>query len=258
MSEATWFWIGAVGMLAGALILFAIGGKRTRDEEGHTLLHGFVPLFASIAYFAMAAGEGAVTLPGGRVFVYARYIDWSVTTPALLLGLSMTALNGVNRRVSLVAGLLTADVVMIVTGLFFGLAQDPVAKWVWYISSSIAFLAVYYVLLGDLRKEAMARDDARRRAYSRNLPILGVLWLLYPVVVILGPDGYGVWSALFATASLTIIDLAAKVGYGLVATAGTKLVVDGDLARGEGASQAIGAQTMSGETAAYARSGGRR
>ncbi|MDX7952475.1 bacteriorhodopsin [Lichenihabitans sp. Uapishka_5] len=229
MNETTWLWIGAIGMLAGSAVLFATGGSRTQDEEGHRLAHGLVPLMAAIAYFAMAVHQGAITLPGGREFLYARYIDWSVTTPALLLALSMTALGGARCRPGLVAGLLISDVIMIVTGLFFGLSDDPVAKWTWYLASCVAFLAVYYILLVPLRREAKARDAARSNAYTRNVPVLGVLWLLYPIVVVLGPDGFGTWSPVLATGCITVLDLVAKVGYGLMAAAGSKAVADGDL-----------------------------
>ena len=239
MFEATWLWLGTVGMLAGSCLLFASGGKRTQDEEGHTLVHGFVPLFAAIAYFSMAVHQGAVTLSGGREFLFARYLDWSVTTPILLLGLAMTALHGAHRRAGLVAGLMTADVVMIVTGLFFGLSDDPVAKWTWYITSCVAFLGVYYVLLGPLRQEAGSRDETRRLVYNRNLPILAVLWLLYPIVVILGPDGLNHWSALLTTACITVIDLVAKVVYGFIAMAGSRQITDGDLHRHEASAAPI-------------------
>lgn len=231
MSETTWLWIGTIGMLAGSLILFATGGSRTQDEEGHRITHGLVPLFAAVAYFAMAIHQGAITLGGGREFLYARYVDWSVTTPALLIGLSMTALGGAHRRAGLVAGLLISDVVMIVTGLFFGLSDDPAAKWTWYLTSCVAFLAVYYILLGPLRNEAQARDEARSRAYARNMPVLGILWLLYPIVVVLGPDGLGTWSPVLATACITVLDLVAKVGYGFMAAAGSKVITDDDLRR---------------------------
>ena len=162
MTETAWFWAGAVGMLAGSLTLFVAGGNRTTDEEGHTLVHGFVPLFAAIAYFAMAVHQGAVVLNGNREFLYARYVDWSITTPVLLLGLSMTALHGAHRRAGLVAGLLTADLVMIVTGMFFGLSDDPAAKWTWYVTSCIAFLGVYYVLLTNRALDARFPAPARR------------------------------------------------------------------------------------------------
>lgn len=233
MTETVWLWIGTLGMLGGSTALFLLGGTRTQDEEGHSILHGMVPLFAAIAYFAMAVHQGEITLPSGRVFLYARYIDWSVTTPALLLGLSMVALHGAHRRAGLVAGLLVSDVVMILTGLFFGMSEDPFAKWTWYITSCVAFGAVYYVLLLPMLKEATMRDEERRNAYRRNLPILSVLWLLYPIFVILGPDGVGVWSATLTTALIVILDLTAKVVYGFIAMGGSKRITDADLARGE-------------------------
>ena len=233
MTETVWLWFGTLGMLGGSTLLFLLGGTRTQDEEGHSILHGMVPLFAAVSYFAMAIHQGEITLPSGRVFLYARYIDWSVTTPALLLGLSMVALRGAHRRAGLVAGLLVSDVVMIITGLFFGLSEDPVAKWTWYITSCVAFAAVYYILLLPLMKEATMRDGERRNAYRRNLPILGILWLLYPIFVILGPDGVGTWSATVATAAIVILDLTAKVVYGFIAMGGSKRITDADLARGE-------------------------
>lgn len=231
MTETNWLWVGTVAMLAGSILLFLMGGKRTQDEEGHTIAHAIVPLFAAISYFAMAVHQGQVTLEGGRVVLVARYVDWSVTTPVLLLALSMTALHGAHRRAGLVAGLIASDVVMIVTGLFFALSQDPFTKWVWYITSCVAFLAVYYILFGAMRQEAEARDAERRGAYGRNVVILAVLWLLYPILVILGPDGTMLWNATFATACITILDLAAKVVYGFIAMGGTRKVTDADLAR---------------------------
>jgi bacteriorhodopsin len=233
MDETNWLWLGTLGMIGGSILLFLAGGKRTQDEEGHTIAHGLVPLFAAISYFAMARHQGQVTLPSGRVFLYARYLDWSITTPVLLLGLSMTALHGAHRRAGLIAGLLASDVVMIVTGLFFGMSEDPFNKWVWYITSCAAFLAVYYVLFGPLREEAQARDSERRSAYNRNVGILAVLWLLYPVIVILGPDGLEFWSATFATACITLLDLTAKVIYGFISMGGSKTITSSDVSRGE-------------------------
>ncbi len=233
MTETFWLWIGTLGMFGGSTLLFLMGGTRTQDEEGHTIAHGIVPLIAAISYFAMATHQGQMTLPSGRVFLFARYVDWSLTTPILLLGLSMVALHGAHRRAGLVAGLLASDVVMILTGLFFGLSDDPFPKWVWFVTSCVAFLAVYYVLLLPMKEEASLRDQARRNAYRRNLPILGGLWLIYPIVVFLGPDGIGAWSATLATACITILDLTAKVGYGFISMGGSKQIASADLARGE-------------------------
>ena len=39
---------------------------------------------ASLAYLSMATGNGSMVRADGRVFYWARYIDWLVTTPLLL------------------------------------------------------------------------------------------------------------------------------------------------------------------------------
>ncbi|GAA1430593.1 hypothetical protein GCM10009616_15570 [Microlunatus lacustris] len=153
-------WTGAVGMALGAVTLAIWGGRRTQDEEGHTQLHVVVLVLAALSYFSLATGQGVLTLPDGREFPFARYLDWSVTTPLLLLGLAMTALHGAHRRPGLVAALLGADVLMIATGTFFALSQVSSTKWTWYLVSCGAFLAVYATLFGPLRREARARDAA--------------------------------------------------------------------------------------------------
>ena len=88
-------------------------------------------------------------------------------------------------------------------------------------------------LFGPLLTEARARDSDRRASYVSNTVVLAVLWLLYPVVVLLGPDGTGVWSATTNTACLAVVDLLSKIGYGFLTTATTKKVADADLAKGE-------------------------
>lgn len=225
-------WVGAIGMALGAAALAVVGKKRTQDEEGHTALHVIVPLIAALAYFSMATRQGTIRLPSGREFLFARYVDWSVTTPLLLLGLAMTALHGAHRRRGLVAAMLGADVLMILTGLFFAMSDATGPKWTWYLISCGAFVAVCATLFGPLRREARARDAARSSAYGRNLLLLTGLWLLYPIVDLLGDSGTKVWGPVVTTAVLTILDLLAKVVYGFLATAGTKKIAEHDLSSG--------------------------
>jgi bacteriorhodopsin len=233
VTETTWFWIGVAGMAVGAAVLSTLGGRRTQDEEAHTVIHGVVCVIAACSYFAMAIGQGGVTLEQDRIFWFARYVDWSVTTPLLLLGLTITALHGAHRRPVLVAAVLGADALMIVTGLFSGLSADPAGRWGWYVISCAAFLVVYLVLFGPLRREARARDHERSRAYGHHVVVLAVLWLIYPVVVALGPEGAGVWESVVTTACLAVVDLLAKVGYGLLSIRDAKRITDADLEHGE-------------------------
>lgn len=233
MTETTWFWVGTTGMALGAVIIFLVAKARTQDEEAHKIVHVVVPVVAASSYLAMAFGQGGLHI-GNRLFWYARYVDWSVTTPLLLLGLVITALHGTHRRTALVAALLGADVLMIVTGLFSGLSEDPTHRLAWFLVSTGAFLAVLATLLGPVRREAGQRGAARRRTFVRNAAVLGTLWGIYPVVVALGPDGAGVLGARATTGWITVLDLVAKVAYGVAASLATSKITTDDLARGEG------------------------
>ena len=239
MTETTWFWIGVVGMALGAAALSLLGGRRTQDEEAHTVIHGIVCVIAACSYFAMAIGQGGIELEQDRIFWFARYVDWSVTTPLLLLGLTITALHGAHRRPVLVGAVLGADVLMIVTGLFSGLSADPLGRWGWYVISCAAFAVVYLVLFGPLLREARARDHERSRAYGHHVVVLAALWLVYPVVVALGPEGAGVWESVVTTACLAVVDLLAKVGYGLLSIKDAKRITDADLEHGDVSPAAI-------------------
>ena len=66
MNELVWYWIGVAGMAAGCVVLYFSLSARTKEEEHHTLIHFFVPLFALASYLAMATRQGSVILPTGR------------------------------------------------------------------------------------------------------------------------------------------------------------------------------------------------
>jgi len=126
MDAQTLLWLTTLVMTAGGLFILSIGKRRTPSEELHTVLHGIVPLIAACSYFAMANGQGAIVLgPNaasagtntGRIFYFARYIDWTFTTPLLLITLSMTAMHAGQKRAGAIAGAVLADVMMILTAL---------------------------------------------------------------------------------------------------------------------------------------------
>ena len=221
-------------MTVGGLTILAIGKRRTPSEELHTVLHGIVPIIAACSYFAMATGQGAITLPtdaagGMRVFYYARYIDWFFTTPLLLVTLTMTAMRTGTTRFGAMAGVVLADIMMILTALFFGLSTVFWIKWAWFAISCIAFLGVYYVIWGpNLRTNAVARDDARA-TYTRNAVILSVLWLVYPVVLAVAPDGLNIVSDAYTVLAIAVLDVLAKVVYGLMSVASDTKATDLDL-----------------------------
>ena len=244
MTSQFWLWLDTFAMAIGGAAILFLGKRRTPGEEGHSLYHGIVPLIAALSYFAMAAGQGSVPVPVGalisttsgaavvvnRVFYFARYIDWSFTTPLLLLPLAQLATHSGERRHDLTVGLLLADLMMILTALFFGFSVIPWIKWTWFVISCGAFVAVLWVMWVPLMQaNQLEREDVQRN-YRRDAILLTVLWFTYPIILLFGTDGLGVVGEVASVAFIAIVDFIAKVGYGLLTIRGFTEIVDRDLA----------------------------
>ena len=100
MAVEFWLWLALAGMAVGAVAILLTAKKRTADEETDGILHGLVPIIAASSYFAMACGQGSLLLPFGAdpataqtTFYFARYLDWTFTTPILLFSLASTAMH---------------------------------------------------------------------------------------------------------------------------------------------------------------------
>lgn len=233
MDTDDWLWTGAAGFAAGFVLLFVQGRRRrTREEESHWILHLCIVLTAFTAYLAMALGGGRSIVDGRELF-WARYIDWAITTPLLLLGLGLTALDTPMRRLSLLLGVLFTDMFMIATGAFADLSpRGSDAKWLWYAISTGAFVAIYAALWGTMRREAAVTGPRAAQLYGRTTLFLSTVWLVYPINFLLGPEGLRWFDTVTSTAIYAVTDLVAKVVFGVYALAGTRAKSTRDLAEG--------------------------
>ncbi len=215
MTVQLWLWIGTIGMSAGMILLFfPMQKNKSVSEQGDSIAHFLVPMVAMTLYLLMALGHGSVVLPSGRVFFYARYIDWSITTPLLLLSLVSSAVQGhARKRGALIAGLVLSDVYMIATGLVAGWTDDPTLKWWFYILSCLSFLAIYGLLLGPFKE--LSLSSPKGDLYRKKAVALGAVWLAYPIVFLVGQEGLRLWSPVMDAVLFTCLDLIAKVAYGL-------------------------------------------
>ncbi len=102
---------------------------------------------------------------------------------------------------------------MIATGFVAGLSDNPNIKWSFYISSCISFLAIYALLFGPFRK--LTATGPHGADYIKKASVLSLLWLAYPIVFIIGQEGFGIWSGKTDAALYMILDITAKVAYGL-------------------------------------------
>ena len=153
--ETLWLGIGTLLMLIGTFYFIAKGWGVT-DEEAreYYAITILVPGIATAAYLSMFFGVGLTEVEvagrGTLDIYYARYADWLFTTPLLLLDLALLA--KVDRVT--IGTLIGVDALMIVTGLIGALSQTMLARYSWWLVSTIAFIFVLYYLLTSLRSAA--------------------------------------------------------------------------------------------------------
>jgi len=162
-------------------------GKRSFHFFGMAIL-----ATASIAYFSMASNLGKTGIlaefnrtssfwsgnPDNaiRSIWYARYIDWTITTPLLLMELLLTT----GLPLSYIFFTIFADLVMIETGLMGALVESRY-KWGFYAFGCAAMFFVFWVLIGPARRSARQLGDDVVAEYTKSAAILGFLWFIYPI-----------------------------------------------------------------------------
>ncbi|MBE9010908.1 bacteriorhodopsin [Pseudanabaenaceae cyanobacterium LEGE 13415] len=208
-----WFWIGFVGMVIGACIFGsrAIATRRREGMEFH-LESFFICLTAATLYLTLATNLTVINFKGESIFL-GRYIDWSITTPLLLIELGVLA----GLRLKLLAGVVLADLYMILTGLVANLEAAP-TSFLWWTISTGAFVAIFLSLLTEFTHSAARRSVRVNNLFKKMRNILLVLWTAYPIIWLLGTEGFAWIPTPIETVLYTIVDLCAKVGFGFILT----------------------------------------
>jgi bacteriorhodopsin len=235
--------IGVAGMALGAIAIAGIGVGLGRESH-HAVASFFVCAIAACLYLLMAFGQGVglltehtillhptglIPIAHARLEYFGRYIDWVFTTPLLLVGLIGVGMRSptdggteARNRSAMMGAAIGADVLMIVTGVLAALSVNNTHKYVWFAVSCVFFLVVLAVVWGPVRTAALAEGGARAALYTRLLLVLTALWVIYPILWILGTEGTAAISLNAEVVVFAAIDLTAKVGFGLLLVTGVK------------------------------------
>jgi len=219
-------WVVFVVMLISTLGFVFLAYRTPVQKRLFHILTAFITTFATLSYFAMATGAGTTfahfilkeTHKHGipttvehifRQVYWARYVDWSLTTPLLLLDLSLLAgLNGANILVVIVA-----DLIMVLTGLFAAFGKSDGTKWGWYAMACVAYLVIVYQLVIPGRRAVKSRDAGTTKLFAALGLFTLVLWTLYPIVWGIS-DGARKWSVDAEIISYAVLDILAKPVFG--------------------------------------------
>jgi len=168
----------------------AVAVTMFRQPRGDRIFHYLsisLLLTACVAYYSMGSDLGYAPvvseyMRGGKVagvtrqVFYARYIDWFVTTPLLLMDLLLTA----GLPWSTILYTVFLDEVMIVTGLVGALTSSKY-KWGYFFAGCVAMLAIFYELAFVGMRSAKALGSDVKKLYVSLLIVNVVIWTLYPI-----------------------------------------------------------------------------
>ena len=216
-----WLWLGFIGMSLGTVVIASFWNRYKPEHRFHVILALIITTIAAAAYYAMASGQGVAVFAGKEIF-FARYIDWILTTPVLLLSLILVGLPIVKdvekrrQRNGLIGAILFADIAMIVTGAIANFSQTAQEQTVWYLASVAWFLVIIWLLFNQVRSEAKASSAKNAKTYVSLLIFLSLVWVWYPIVWLLGNSGWAVIGTSAETAIYAILDVTAKAVFGIV------------------------------------------
>jgi len=186
----------------------------SRSNEYNTF---FVFVIASLAYLCMHTDNGIYILPSGREFFYARYVDWALTTPLMLLEICNIAKSTNDTKLWLVG----TDFVMILCGLI-GVFNDDSIKYLYWAFGMMMFGPILYYLLIGLKKNAEAQGSEEvSELYSKVSYLTAIMWTGYPILWFFC-EGDGSLSVDTECIGYTILDVLSKCVFGYIIVSSRK------------------------------------
>ncbi len=214
--ETFLLWLGVIGFVLATAYFIVLGVQATQGGRVFHVITAIITGAAAFSYLMMATGVGATLIEGDRLFYFFRYIDWVVTTPLLLLDLALLALVAPGRNVGFIVGLLGLDVFMILTGLLAGSRSSGFGRGFWFIVSTVAMIALLYLVVTRLFSEAASQPEAVHQIFRTLALLTVVLWSFYPIVWLIGTEGFGAVNSTVEVLLFLVLDFLAKIGFGFL------------------------------------------
>ncbi|CEM28689.1 unnamed protein product [Vitrella brassicaformis CCMP3155] len=175
---------------------------------------------AALAYLCMSLDIGVSSDEGGRSFYWARYVDWTLTTPLLLVDLGLLAGVHYNELIYVII----MDILMIVAGLIGGLyADDPYKGWPLFVFGMIVFLPIILSLTTSMKEKALSFASDVGARFNQLSVMTVLLWSAYPVVWVIA-EGTKVIPVDLEIVLYAILDVSAKCLFGFILLANRSLI----------------------------------
>ncbi|MBU6325434.1 MAG: bacteriorhodopsin [Bacteroidetes bacterium] len=214
------FFIGTMAMMAASVFFFFEMGNTNAKWRTSILVSGLITFIAAVHYYYMRG----YNLETGESPTFFRYVDWILTVPLMCVEFYLITRKA-GAKIGLMWTLITASLVMLVTG-YFGETIDRGNSVMWGVISGLAyFYIVYLIWFGDVAKLAQSAGPQVAKAVKILAWFVLVGWAIYPLGYILGTPGglFGMQLVADPAAAshamdivYNIADAVNKIGFGLV------------------------------------------
>ncbi len=235
------FMLGFVAMAAGTLWFYLERNDLKPELRSIATYAAVITFVASIMYYVM---KDVVKFPGGDITAAdveatlpLRYIDWLITTPLLLVSFALVVALAGPLKKGLLAKLIIADIIMIVTGYLGEIGEPGSAQnYLFFIVSTLAWLYIVYVVFGVKLPGAEAHIQ---RAVTAMKWFVIAGWAIYPIgtatqeFIELG-GGDAALAISIAAIIYVIADVLNKVGFGIIAVRAAKISSGHDVTISDG------------------------
>nr|WP_265579932.1 bacteriorhodopsin [Romeria gracilis] len=158
--------IYVIAMAIGAAYFILLSRNPRGVPKYEYFVAAFIPIWSGLAYLSMTLPHGELEQGkievAGQIAHYARYLDWIVTTPLLLLALAWTAMHYIAKDWTLIGSLMGTQVIVVVSGLIADLSEVGWVRFLWYSIGVVAFLVVLGMIWGPLRSKSKEQEPPWR------------------------------------------------------------------------------------------------
>ncbi|MBG79520.1 MAG: hypothetical protein CMJ39_02275 [Phycisphaerae bacterium] len=226
------FWLGIVGMGAGAIYLWMMQGALSATYRKVAIVAGIICGVACFHYYRMSGiyvealaaaisldADGNVVIGELAAFPTAyRYIDWLITVPLMVLEFPLL-LNLGKRGAGLFWGLGLVSLFMLV---FAWIAETSAVGsgqwWGFYLVSCFLWVVMVGILYGQVTRAAAHLPSEFLSTLNVMKLFIAVGWIIYPIGFLLAlSDNESLREILY-----NIADVINKVGFGVACVIAAK------------------------------------
>ena len=219
--EATgWATVGAIVQALGTIPSLYAAQKDPKNRLYYGVLAAITGI-AAVAYTFTALEIGTIPIGDAR-FYTSRYVDWLLTTPLLILYLTLLCRPG-QRMYALLIGLDVALIVLGIAGIF---AQGTVVSLFLFGMGCLAWVVLAYMLISELPSRSTFASERVGIVFGKLRNVTVVLWTLYPVVWLAAPVGFDLMTPSTEMLVIVYLDIITKVGFAALALFGRDALDD--------------------------------